>query len=302
MAATSAGDRPTYRYRTLWVWLLLGWTVSYADRTVTGPVVSYLIVNDISFVQGVESPFSLGGLIGSLFFAGYMLTQFPGGYLGDRFGHRTMVVVSVVWAGIATILSGLMTALIGFVALRVITGLGEGTLYSNDRSVITEQTPPEKRSFGMGVVITGLSIGLTLAFILTPPLIGLGASVFGTEGAWRMPFFVLGAVTLVVGFGMHVFFKGQGDFRSAYLAALRGLSGYTVIFLVAVVGVYAITLWAGLPEWVVACLVAVLALGLIGFIFSNKGGEVAPILYNRDLFLIYIAFVAILWHLWFFGF
>src|SRR3990170_962769 len=193
MEATSASDRQAYRYRTLWVWLLLGWTVSYADRTVTGPVVSYMIDNDISFVQGVES----------LFFAGYMLTQFPGGYLGDRFGHRTMLVVSVVWAGIATILSGLMTALIGFVALRVITGLGEGTLYSNDRSVITEQTPPEKRSLGMGVVITGLSIGLTLTFLLTPPLISLGGAVFGTEGAWRMPFFVLGAVTLVVGFGMH---------------------------------------------------------------------------------------------------
>src|SRR5919112_2225528 len=114
-----------------------------------------------------------------------------------------------------------------------------------------------------------------------------------------MPFFVLGAVTLVVGFGMHAFFKEQGDFRSAYLAALRGLSGYTAVFLVAVVGVYAITLWAGLPEWVVACLVTVLALALIGFIFGNKGGEVAPILYNRDLCLIYIA---ILWHLWFFGF
>ncbi|HEY0128918.1 MAG TPA: MFS transporter [Rubrobacteraceae bacterium] len=302
MEATSASSRPAYRYRTLWVWLLLGWTVSYADRTVTGPVVSYMIDNDISFVQGVESPFSLGGLIGSLFFAGYMLTQFPGGYLGDRFGHRTIIVISVVWAGIATILSGFMTALVGFVALRVVTGLGEGTFYSNDRSVITQQTPPEKRSLGMGVVITGLSIGLTLAFLLTPPLIGLGSTVFGTEGAWRMPFFVLGAVTLVVGFGMHAFFKGQGDFRSAYPAALRGLSGYTIIFLVAVVAVYVVTLRVGLPEWVVAVLITVLALVLIGFIFGNKGGEVAPILYNRDLFLIYLAFIAILWHLWFFGF
>src|SRR4028118_1686117 len=150
MAATSASDRPAYRYRTLWVWLLLGWTVSYADRTVTGPVVSYMIDNDISFVQGVESPFSLGGLIGSLFFAGYMLTQFPGGYLGDRFGHRTMLVVSVVWAGIATILSGLMTALVGFVALRVVTGLGEGTLYSHDRTAITEQPPPATPGLGLG--------------------------------------------------------------------------------------------------------------------------------------------------------
>jgi MFS transporter, ACS family, D-galactonate transporter len=303
MEATSAGNRPVYRYRTLWVWLLLGWTVSLADRTITGPIVSYMIANDISFVQGVESPFSLGGLIGSLFFAGYMLTQFPGGYLGDRFGHRTIIVISIVWAGIATILSGFMTALVGFVALRVITGLGEGVFYSNDRSVITQQTPPEKRSFGMGVVITGLSIGLTLGFLLTPPLIGLGSTVFGTEGAWRMPFFVLGIVTLVVGFGMHAFFKGQGDFRSAYPAALRNLSGYTIIFLAAVMAVYVITLWAGLAEWVVACLITVLALLLIGFIFlGNKGGEVAPILYDRDLFLIYLAFIAILWHLWFFGF
>jgi ACS family D-galactonate transporter-like MFS transporter len=136
----------------------------------------------------------------------------------------------------------------------------------------------------MGVVIIGLSIGLTLAFILTPPLIGLGASVFGTQGAWRMPLFVLGAVTLVVGFAMQSFFKGQGDLRSAYIAAeLKRVHGR---LLVAAVGVYAITLWAGLPEWVVACLVTILALVLIGFIFGNKGGEVAPILYNRDLFLI----------------
>src|ERR671915_1121013 len=227
MVNASSAARPAYR--TLWVWLLLGWVVSYADRQITGPVVSYMINNDLAFIQGAGSPYSLGGLIGSLFFAGYILTQFPGGYLGDKFGHRTIIVISVVWAGVATLLSGLMTALLGFVALRVVTGLGEGTFYSNDRSVITQQTPPEKRSLGMGVVITGLSIGLTLAFLLTPPLISLGGAVFGTEGAWRMPFFVLGAVTLVVGYGMHAFFKGQGDFRSAYIAALRGLSGYTIV-------------------------------------------------------------------------
>ena len=152
------------------------------------------------------------------------------------------------------------------------------------------------------MVIVGLSLGLTLGFLLTPPLIGLGSTVFGAEGAWRMPFFVLGAVTLVVGFGMHAFFKGQGDFRPTYPAALRGLSGYSIVFLVAVMAVYVLTLWAGLPEWLVAVLITVLALLLIGFIFGNKGGEVAPVLYNRNLFLIYLAFIAILWHLWFFGF
>jgi ACS family D-galactonate transporter-like MFS transporter len=298
----SSANTPVYRYRTLWVWLLLGWTVSYADRTVTGPVVSYMIDNDLAFVQGVETPFALGGLIGSLFFAGYMLTQFPGGYLGDKFGHRTIIVISIVWAGIATLLSGLVTGLVLFIALRVITGLGEGTFYSNDRSVITEQTPFEKRSLGMGIVITGLSIGLTLAFLLTPPLISLGSSLLGAEQAWRMPFFVLGLVTLVVGFGIHRFFKGQGDFQTAYSSALVGLSRYSVVLFVAVMAVYFITTWAELPEWVMASIVTVLALVLVGYVFGSKGGEVGPILYNRSLFLIYLAFIAILWHLWFVGF
>jgi MFS transporter, ACS family, D-galactonate transporter len=33
-------------YRTLWIALMLGWTVSAADRTITGPVVTWMIGHD----------------------------------------------------------------------------------------------------------------------------------------------------------------------------------------------------------------------------------------------------------------
>ena len=148
---------------------------------------------------GTSNPFAVGGLVGSLLFAGYMLTQFPGGHIGDRLGHRTVIVIAIVWAGVATLLTGLMTALIGFVALRVITGLGAGLFYSNDRSVIAAQSPFEKRSLGMGFVITGLAIGITLAMLLAAPLIDLGSSVFGAGDAWRMPFLVLGLGAVLIG-------------------------------------------------------------------------------------------------------
>src|SRR5919206_4129973 len=303
MEASSAGNPA---YRRLWVWLLLAWVVSYIDRAITGPVVTYMIGSDVSFIRESSTPYALGGLIGSLFFAGYMLTQFPGGYLGDKFGHRTIIAISVIWAGIATIVSGLMTALLGFVALRVITGLGEGTFYSNDRSVIAEQTPFEKRSLGMGVVITGLAIGLTLAIIFTPLLTSLGEAVFGTpEGAWRMPFFVTGLVTLVVAFGMIRFFKrqqGEHQYRPAYSPALKELGKYSVVFLVVIMAVFFAADRVGLPEWAVAVLLTIVALLLVGFVFGRKGGEIAPVLYNRDLLLIYIAAIAILWNLWFFSY
>jgi MFS transporter, ACS family, D-galactonate transporter len=84
-----------------------------------------------------------------------LLTQWPGGFLGDRYGHRTVITISLVWAGLATLPSGILTGLVLFIAIRVLTGLGEGAFYSNDRSLIAERTPVEKRSLGMGFVITG---------------------------------------------------------------------------------------------------------------------------------------------------
>ena len=299
----NSGSRPAYR--SLWLWLLLGWAASAADRTITGPIVSYMIDNDLPIIQGVSNPYAVGGLIGSMFFAGYMLTQFPGGYLGDKFGHRTIIVISLAWAGIATILSGLMTAVLGLVALRVITGLGEGTFYSNDRSTITQQTPFEERSFGMGVAITGLPIGITIAFVTTPFLIDLGNSLLGMDNGWRMPFFVLGAVTLVVWLAIARFFRrqrGQHEFRPDYSGALRGLGKYSVVFFLIIMGVYWPAVQLGLPEWVVAVIITFVALLLVAFVFRRMGEEIAPVLYNRDLLLLYIAAIAILWNLWFFGF
>src|ERR687890_126567 len=265
-------------YRSLWVWLLLGWVVAYVDRTITGPVISYMIDNDLAFVAQAVNPYALGGLIGSMFFAGYILTQFPGGYLGDRFGHRTIIIISIFWAGIATLLSGLMTGLIVFVAFRVITGLGEGTFYSNDRGVITQQTPFEKRGLGMGIAIAGLPIGLTLALIFTVPMIGLGIVRF-FRGQ-----------------------RGEHEFRPALLPALRSLGKYSVIFLAVIMAIFLGADWVSLPEWAVAVFITLVAMSLVGFAFGRKGEEVGPVLYDRNLILIYISAIAILWNLWFFGF
>ena len=51
-------------HRTLWFWLLLGWTVSAADRALTGPVVTWMIGNHVSFLADTSKPYALGGLIG----------------------------------------------------------------------------------------------------------------------------------------------------------------------------------------------------------------------------------------------
>ena len=116
---------PMVPYKALWAVLLLGWVVSYSDRTLTGPVVAWMIENKTGFIGDATNPATIGGLIGSMFFLGYMLTQYPGGRLGDRFGHREMIIVSLLAAAVLTIVSGLVSGLVAFVAARVLTGLGE---------------------------------------------------------------------------------------------------------------------------------------------------------------------------------
>ncbi|NGO70362.1 MFS transporter [Streptomyces boncukensis] len=296
--------RPPGRWRpwhTLWLLLLLGWTVSAADRAVTGPVVTWMIDNGVGFLAEADRPHALGGLIGGLFFAGYMLTQFPGGYLGDRYGHRTLLVISLFWAGVATLLTGFTGGLVAFIAVRVVTGLGEGAFYSNDRTLITAVTPERHRSLGMGVVITGLSIGITLALVLTPHFIDVGKALLPDIEAWRMAFWILGAATLLVAAVLTVWFRAHLRLTVLCRAALH-LGAYAAAALALVMAVYAVGDWAELSELWIALLEVALAVGLVLFALRRKGEELGPVLKNRDLFLLYLANIAILWNLWFFSF
>jgi ACS family D-galactonate transporter-like MFS transporter len=297
------GGRPAAPYRALWAVLLLGWVVSYADRTVTGPVIAWMIQNEAGFIGDASNPATLGGLVGSMFFLGYMLTQYPGGRLGDRFGHREMIIVSLLAAAVLTVVSGLMTGLVAFVAARVLTGLGEGVFYSNDRTLIMTHTPETKRTLGLGIVITGLSIGLTVGIILTPILIGWGASLGMGDGAWRMPFFVFAACTFVV---VSVAF---GFFRSKLGGALRlgppflRLLAFSAPTFVVIVALFLIAESFGWPEWLTATIATVIAVVYIAIVVrgvqrSGRGGA----LLNRNMWLIYLAYIAILWNLWFFSF
>lgn len=292
------------RYHTIWAMLFIGWVFSYADRTITGPVVTWMIANKVGFLQAAANPHALGGLLGSLFFAGYMLTQFPGGYFGDKFGHRTIIVISIFWAGITTMVTGFTGGLVAFIAFRIFTGLGEGVLYSNDRSLIAQVTPPQKLGLGMGIVMGGLTVGLTAAIIGTVYLIDWAKPIFGVD-AWKTPFLILGASTIIIAFLIYKFMRPEAldnkpsePFGPAFLSLLK----YSVVFLAAIMAVYFITDAMGLKDVAIAVILTGLAFLLIAFIYKNKVTEIRPILKDRNLILIYLSAIPILWHLWFYGF
>jgi ACS family D-galactonate transporter-like MFS transporter len=295
--------RPLVPYKALWGVLLLGWVVSYSDRTLTGPVVAWMIQNRAGFIGDAANPATIGGLIGSMFFLGYMLTQYPGGRLGDRFGHREMIIVSLLAAMVLTVVSGLMSGLVAFVAARVLTGLGEGVFYSNDRTLIINHTPVEKRTLGLGIVIVGLSVGLTVGIVCTPLLIQWGESLGMGGGAWRMPFFVFAAFTFLVVTVVFTFFRTRlgGPLRLGppFLQLLL----FSLPTFIVIVGLFLLAETFRWPEWLTATIATLIAIVYTAVIVRGvkKSGR-GPALLNRNIWLVYLAYIAILWNLWFFSF
>ncbi|MED4116223.1 MFS transporter [Priestia megaterium] len=300
------------RYHTIWTMLFLGWFVSYIDRTATGPIITWMIENKVSFFSDVSNPHEFGGLIGSLFFAGFMLSQFPGGYLGDKFGYRPIIILCIVWSGITTLLTGFTGGLIMFVLLRVLLGLGEGVLYSNDRSYIVFNTPPKKIGLGMGVVITGLSVGLTAATLGTPLLLEMAEPMMGKE-AWRFPFFLLGVISLIVVLFMFKYMRPSPELiksvspdspgvKENYGKAFIQLCMYSAAFLAIIMGIYFACTELGLSAVFIAFILTGLTPLLIIYLYKTKKSDVHPVLMNRNLIFLYLSAIAIMWHLWFYGF
>jgi sugar phosphate permease len=77
---------------------------------------------------------------------------------------------------------------------------------------------------------------------------------------------------------------------------------FSAVGLAAVMAVYFIGDAAGLSDLWIAILEVGLALSLVGFVFMRRTGDVGVVLRNRDLVLINLAFIAVLWNLWFFSF
>ena len=313
--APTPPQRAATPYRRIWLLLFLAWTVAYADRSITGPMVSWMITNHVGFLA-TGYPYALGGIIGSMFFAGYMLTQFPAGYLGDRYGRKVLIALSTLWAGITTAASAAAGTVLGFVGLRVATGLGEGAYYSNDRAVVRVVTPERERALGMGLVFVGLAAGLTFATIATIPLLDWAASLWGPDAAWRAVFLLFAAPTAAVGL---IFLRAvrieegpglQAPEARRFAAAAGRLAGISLLFLGAILATYVLTeplvmaggAGLGLARILQAAAVLGVAFLLIGVIYARLGRTSAPVLKDRNLLLMYVSAIAILWTLWLFGF
>jgi MFS family permease len=136
------------------------------------------------------------GWVFSAFSIGYTLFEVPGGWLGDRWGARRVLIRIVIWWSIFTALTGVIFptpawpvgALVLMIAVRFSFGAGEAGAYPNLTRVVRTWFPLRERAGAQGAIWMSARLGGAIA----PVLIGLLAESLG----WQRAFWVLGAIGL----------------------------------------------------------------------------------------------------------
>ncbi|MBE6184073.1 MAG: MFS transporter [Bacillus sp. (in: Bacteria)] len=126
--------------------------------------------------------------IGGLFF----------GMLGDRFGRKKVLTITLTMMALATLSIGLIPsyATIGVAAqilllvARLIQGFSTGGEYAGAMTFIAESTPDKKRGF----MASGLEVGTLLGYIAGSGIVTLLSFLLGSdamvEWGWRISFFI----------------------------------------------------------------------------------------------------------------
>lgn len=146
----------------------------------------------------MDGPFvwekSLQGHILGSFFYGYLVSQIPGGLLAEQFGGKWVLVGSLGLSTLATLLTPLAARIhVGFlIFVRVLCGIGSGTLYPAMHAMWGQWAPPLERSTLCGITYAGALMGNVIAL----PVAGLLCQ-YGFSDGWDSIFYVIGMSSTV---------------------------------------------------------------------------------------------------------
>ncbi|MDA8495332.1 MFS transporter [Kluyvera georgiana] len=164
--------------------LFIGYVFVYIDKTVTGFA-----------LLPIEKEFGLNaeqlGYITGIFFLAYSLFQVPAGWLNDRIGYKTMLVLSLAALGIFALCFGALGASFGLLLLfRFLAGVGHSGYPCSCAKAVVSNFSVEKRTFAQSILLSSAGLAMTIG-----PIIAVNAlALLG----WHTSFTVLGAIVCAI--------------------------------------------------------------------------------------------------------
>ncbi len=174
------------RWPTIVVLFFMGWTLIYANRNVFSAV-----LREIGAEWGLSR--TQLGLLGSLFFLAYTAGQVPAGFLADRFSRKALLLPGFYLQGVSAVASGIARTPGAFLASRIAGGAGQSTYYAPQYALAVQYLPESRRGFGVAAINSGMAGGVITGLLLGSFL------VYRLGFNWRVPFIIVGVLSLVAG-------------------------------------------------------------------------------------------------------
>lgn len=130
-------------------------------------------------------------LVNSAALIGILLGSATIASMGDRWGRRKVLIISMVIVGISSLFVGNANGMTGLVIWRFLTGLGLGASIPNATALTSDYVPGKRRAALVTLMFSGVAIGAFCSGYIAAPIV--------EHWGWRGIFTVGGVVPLLMG-------------------------------------------------------------------------------------------------------
>src|SRR3984957_16769149 len=171
-----------------------GWTMDGMDSFIFS-LVLVPALRDVLPSSGIAATTANVGYYSGLLFALFMIgwgVALVWGPIADRFGRARTLMFSILWFSFFTLLAALCHNVWSLAIVRFMAGVGIGGEWSIGASLVSEEWPETRRTWGVCLMHTGYYIGFVIA--------ALANYFIGSQYGWRWMFVVGGVPAILVAF------------------------------------------------------------------------------------------------------
>ena len=171
-----------------------GWTMDGMDSFIFS-LVLVPALRDVLPNSGIPATTANVGYYSGLLFALFMVgwgVALVWGPVADRFGRARTLMFSILWFSFFTLIAALCKTVWSLALVRFLAGVGIGGEWAIGASLVSEEWPEQRRTWGACLMHTGYYIGFIVAAV---------ANYFiGSQYGWRWMFVAGGAPAILVAF------------------------------------------------------------------------------------------------------